>query len=66
MGNLKLTNLERMSQTEMKNVKGGRKWFIKIGRKDKTDDSCLCHGYCTASSERASQENHLKNNQSHE
>jgi len=48
MLNLKLTNLERMSQTEMKNVKGG-KYGIGIDHQQAAgaDSKCWCIAICT-------------------
>ena len=65
MKNLKLTNLEKMQQDEMKNVYGGRKWFARLGRKYKGEDACLCHGYCGGDSSRKSEGKNLAANNSH-
>ena len=49
MKKLKLTNIERMSQTEMENVKGGKKNPIPYIYHKKPlvgDDRCWCSGFC--------------------
>ncbi|MCF6183821.1 MAG: bacteriocin [Bacteroidales bacterium] len=53
MKNLKLTNLERMNEKEMQNVKGGKRPHPWIGITFKPKGPCVCVANCDTSGQRA-------------
>jgi len=46
MKNLKLTNLEKMQENEMKQIKGGGLPYIYHAKPLVGDDRCWCAGFC--------------------